>query len=43
MRNLPGPGIESESPALAVRFLTTGPPGNPIAIFLLNIPQVHTI
>ena len=24
----PGPGIESMSPALAGRFLTTGPPGN---------------
>ena len=25
--NLPGPGIESVSPALAGKFLTTGPPG----------------
>ena len=25
--NLPGPGIEPMSPALAGRFLTTGPPG----------------
>ena len=27
MWNLPGPGIESTSQALAGRFLTTGPPG----------------
>ena len=27
MRNLPEPGIEPMSPALAGRFLTTGPPG----------------
>ena len=27
MWNLPGPGIEPESPELAGRFLTTGPPG----------------
>ena len=26
--NLPRPGIEPVSPALAVRFLTTGPPAN---------------
>ena len=26
MRNLPGPGIKSMSPALAGGFLTTGPP-----------------
>ena len=27
MWNLPGPGVEPVSPALAGRFLTTGPPG----------------
>ena len=27
MRNLPRPGIEPVSPALAGRFLTAGPPG----------------
>ena len=27
MWNLPGPGIKPMSPALATRFLTTGPPG----------------
>ena len=29
MWDLPGPGIEPESPALAGRFLTTGLPGKP--------------
>ena len=28
--NLPHPGMEPESPALAGRFFTTGPPGKPI-------------
>ena len=30
MWNLPRVGIEPVSPALAGRFLTTGPPGKPI-------------
>ena len=30
MRNLPGPGIKPMSPAIADRFLTTGPPGKSI-------------
>ena len=29
MCDLPGPGLESVSPALAGRFLTTAPPGKP--------------
>ena len=29
MWDLPGPGIELESPALAGRFFTTEPPGKP--------------
>ena len=29
--NLPDPGIESKSPAMAVRFFTTEPPGKPVA------------
>ena len=29
MQNLPGPGIEPVSPALADRFFTTEPPGKP--------------
>ena len=32
--DLPGPGIESKSPALADRFLTTGPSGKPLYVFL---------
>ena len=28
----PGPGIESMSPALDGRFLTTGPPGNSLLV-----------
>ena len=28
---LPDPGIESKSPAMAVRFFTTEPPGKPVA------------
>ena len=31
--DLPGPGIESESPALAGESLTTGPPGKSIHAF----------
>ena len=31
MWDLPGPGIESVSPALAGGFLTTGPPGKSLA------------
>ena len=30
MWDLPGPGTEPGSPALAGRVLTTGPPGKPI-------------
>ena len=30
MWDLPGPGIEPVSPALAGRFLTTAPPGKPL-------------
>ena len=33
MWNLPGPGIEPVSPALAGGFLTTGPPGKPTLWF----------
>ena len=33
MWNLPGPGIESVSPALAGGFLSTGPPGKPTLWF----------
>ena len=33
MGNLPGPGIEPVSPALAGRFLTTAPLEKPLSIF----------
>ena len=33
MWNLPGPGIEPMSPALAGEFLATGPPGKPLNFF----------
>ena len=34
--DLPDPGIESESPALAGRFLTTEPPGKPICMNIIS-------
>ena len=36
MWDLPGPGVEPLSPALAGRFSTSAPPGKPNHIFLLN-------
>ena len=36
MWDLPGPGLEPVSPALAGEFLTTVPPGKP-TIYFLNI------
>ena len=35
MRDLPRPGLEPVSPALAGRFSTTAPPGKPLALFLM--------
>ena len=35
--DLPGPGIELISPALAGKFLTSGPPGKPLITFLMSI------
>ena len=35
--NLPGPGIEPVSPALACGFLTTAPPGKPSLILHPNL------
>ena len=48
MWDLPGPGLEPVSPALAAGFLTTAPPGKSPNVFLLNIfplliPKDHTI
>ena len=36
MWDLPGPGVEPVSPALAGRFLTTAPPGKSQELFLKN-------
>ena len=36
MWGLPGPGMEPTSPALADRFLTTGPPGKSLRIPFLE-------
>ena len=38
MWDLPGPGLEPVSPALAGRFLTTAPPGKPTASILQWLP-----
>ena len=37
MWDLPGPGIEPLSPALAGGFLTTGPPGKSPGVFIIFI------
>ena len=36
---LPGPGIEPMSPALAVRFFTTEPPGKPLQLIFACLPR----
>ena len=42
MWDLPGPGLEPTSPALAGGFLTTVPPGKSISIVLdLSIPVLY--
>ena len=41
MWDLPGPGMEPDSPALAGRFLTTGPPGRSCRTFLNPQSQFH--
>ena len=40
MWDLPGPGIEAVSPALAGRFLTTAPPGKSQAAKSLNLRSI---
>ena len=44
MWDLPGPGLEPVSPALAGGFLTTVPPGKPLTFTFLTevLAQVHT-
>ena len=37
MWDLPGPGLEPVSPALAGRFLTTAPPGKPLIDFKIRV------
>ena len=37
MWDLPGPGIEPVSPALAGRFLTTAPPGKPRGLLFVPL------
>ena len=41
MWDLPGPGIEPVSPALAGGFPTTVPPGKPL-VYLFNVILVKT-
>ena len=41
MWDLPGPGLEPVSPALAGGFLTTAPPGKPENIFLKIVKIFH--
>ena len=44
MWDLPGPGIEPVSPALAGRFSTTAPPGKPQPeLFLIEIYLTYTL
>ena len=42
MWDLPGPGIEPESPALAGGFLTTGPPGKSRSVYLKSETSQYT-
>ena len=42
MWDLPGPGIEPVSPALAGRFLTTVPPGKVPPFFLYSVKYSST-
>ena len=39
--NVPGPGLEPVSPALAGRFLTTAPPGKPCILFFYPIKNLR--
>ena len=41
MWDLPGPGLEPVSPALAGGFLTTAPPGKP-GVFYVLLQQTRT-
>ena len=39
MWDLPGPGLEPVSPALAGGFLTTAPPGKPFPFILTGVEE----
>ena len=39
MWDLPGPGLEPVSPALAGEFLTTAPPGKPYTVGTNKCPE----
>ena len=39
MWDLPGPGLETVSPALAGGFLTTAPPGKPSSFYFFEGPS----
>ena len=41
MWDLPRPGLEPVSPALAGRFSTTAPPGKPETFFLIFSTEIH--
>ena len=43
MWDLPGPGLEPVSPALAGGFLTTAPPGKPEKIITIAVKIYHTL
>ena len=44
MWDLPGPGLEPVSPALAEGFLTTALPGNPLYIyFLIGVKLLYNV
>ena len=43
MWDLPGPGLEPVSPALAGGFLTTVPPGKPCLLILNSLIQEQTV
>ena len=43
MWDLPGPGLEPVSPALAGRFLTTAPPGKSLSLPLFSTNKAHLL
>ena len=43
MWDLPGPGLEPVSPALAGGFLTTAPPGKPHKLFVFLVGSIRSV